>query len=94
MGIASLVLGIISILFALFGFGVNWLGLIVGVVGIVLAVLARKQPEAATQKGVIVAGLVCSIVGASLALVFYIACYGTSACIYCSAASALGGFLY
>ena len=91
MGVASLVLGIISIVFAGFGFGVNWLGLIVGVVGIVLAVLARKQPEAQAQKGVVTAGLVCSIVGAALALVLYAACYGTLACAYCTTAGVLSG---
>ena len=70
MGIASLVLGIVSLVIAVFIPSIGWAGIIVGIVGIVLAILAKKKGEA----GVATAGLVCSIIGAALSLIMYIAC--------------------
>ncbi len=70
MGIASLVLGIFSILFAFTG-PAGFIGIILGVVGIVLAVLARKNNPA---DSVATGGLITSIVGCALALLFYMAC--------------------
>lgn len=70
MGIASLVLGISSILCAVCSF--VWPALVLGAVGIVLGVLARKNQEG----GMATAGFVLSIIGASLAvltLVTYLA---------------------
>ena len=70
MGIAALVLGIVAIVFAFIP-GVGIVGPIIGIVGIVLGALARKKdPEDGKAK----AGLICSIIGTALALVFYIAC--------------------
>ncbi len=68
--IASLVLGVISLLFALFGSGTNWIGLIAGIVGIVLGAMARKE----NQTSLATAGFVCSIVGSVLSIVFFVAC--------------------
>lgn len=45
MAVASLVLGIISIVFATMIPGLQMVGTITGVVGIVLGALARKVPE-------------------------------------------------
>ncbi len=66
-GIASLVLGIISIVFVFFN---QLLGVIVGIVGIVLAVMAKKKNPTGMAK----AGLVCSIVGTVLCGLVFIAC--------------------
>ena len=69
MGIASLVLGIVSIIFIFMPWLAGW-GVLLGAAGIVLAVLARKNGE----KGIATAGLVCSIVGAAICGIMYIAC--------------------
>ncbi|MGP1348829.1 MAG: hypothetical protein ACTTK0_04215 [Stomatobaculum sp.] len=69
MGIASLVLGIISILANLFGQG--QFGMIFAIIGIVLGALGRKNPS---QSGIATAGLVCSIVGLIMGLLVFIAC--------------------
>ena len=73
MGVASLVLGIIAILIGLVSAGVfGWLGAILGIIGIILGALGRKSdPEKA---GLATAGMVCSIIGTILSLLFYIAC--------------------
>lgn len=64
LGIASLVLGIITDVFIFIGpFGL--LGLVTGIVGIVLGAMGRKRlPEG--RRGMATAGLVCSIVGVSI----------------------------
>lgn len=54
--IASLILGIVSIVFICCG----GLGLIPGVIGIVLAIKARRDPYCT---GMSVAGMVCSLIG-------------------------------
>ena len=41
------------------------------IVGIVLGVYGKKDPE---KKGMATAGLVCSIIGTILCLIFYVAC--------------------
>ncbi len=70
MAIASLVLGIVSIVAAVFGFGLP-IGAICGVVGIILGVLGKKVPERASLAK---AGLVCSIIGLILSVLFVVAC--------------------
>lgn len=71
MGVASLVLGIIAIVCSIFLGGFNFVGSIVGVVGIILGALGRKDPE---KKGIATAGLVCSIIGFILGIILTIAC--------------------
>ena len=84
MGIAGLVLGIISVVIGGFIPSVGWLGLIVGIVGIILAAIACKKEK----KGINTAGLVLSIIGTALCLVFWIACalcaatVGTASLLY------------
>ena len=56
--IASLVLGILSLICALFGWS-SIAGLIFGIIGVALGAKARKE----AQTGVATAGFVCSIVG-------------------------------
>lgn len=87
MGIASLILGLFSLIIAVFFSAWGWLAIILGVVGIILAALAKKKG----QGGIATAGLVLSIIGAALGLIFYLACV---ACIAAagSAVDALGQY--
>ncbi len=71
MGVASLVLGIIALVFGLFIPGLQWVGAIVGLIGIILGAMGRKNPE---KKGIATAGMVCSIIGFVLCVIFYLAC--------------------
>lgn len=66
LSIASLVLGIISVIFS---FLFVWVGLVSGIIGIVLAIKGRKE----SKNGMAIAGLVLSIIGTCLSGVF-IAC--------------------
>ena len=70
MGIAALILGVLSVLFSFFSaFGLTWCAIVTGAVGTVMGVLARKTgPDAMGT-----AGLVLSVVGASLGVVFLVA---------------------
>ncbi len=70
MAVASLVLGILSILF-LFTGPFSFIGLILGIVGIVMGVLARKEDPGNTLS---TGGLVTSIIGCALSLLLNIAC--------------------
>lgn len=70
MGVASLVLGIISVVLAVLFSGFGWLAAILGLIGIVLGTSARKKG----QGGVATAGLVLSIIGLILGLLMYVAC--------------------
>lgn len=46
MGVAALVLGIVSIVLGVFSAGaLGWVGGIVGIVGIILGALGRKTPK-------------------------------------------------
>ena len=65
--IAALVLGIVSIVFSFF---LQWLGLILGIVGIILAVIAKKK----NPTGMATAGLVLSIIGTVFCALLFIAC--------------------
>lgn len=73
LAIASLVLGIVSIVFSFIGLSIP-LGLIVGIVGIILGVMARKKNPC----GMATAGLVLSIIGTILCALMFIAC---AACV-------------
>ncbi len=81
MGVASLILGIISVVIALFISGFGWIAALLGIVGIILGAMARKNGK----DGVATAGLVLSIIGVVLGLLLYIACV---ACIGGLAAAA------
>jgi len=75
MGVASLVLGIISLVLALFVSGFGWVASILALIGVILGALGRKKLKAAGEKtGVATAGLVLSIIGLVLGVVMYIAC--------------------
>lgn len=83
MAVASLVLGIVSVVFSFFG---SWalLGLVTGIVGIVLAVKGRKITA---KRGMATAGLVLSIVGTSLSGLMFIC----AACVIGTAGSIIDG---
>ncbi len=73
MAVASLVLGIISLLISL-GFGaagMGWIGSICGVLAIILGAIAKKNPE---QKGIATGGLVCGIIALFWGIIATIAC--------------------
>ena len=68
--VASLVLGIISLV--LLWFGVTALiAIVTSIIGIVLGVSAKKTLPP-NQRGMATAGLICSIVGLVLAVIFSI----------------------
>lgn len=72
MGVASLVLGIIALVWSIFGG--TFLSALVGIIGIILGAVAKKQ----APSGAATAGLVLSIIATILSLIFWIAC---GACI-------------
>ena len=77
IAIASLVLGIVSIVCVFFGYGVI-LGLVFGIIGTILGAKARKE----SQTGLATAGFVCSLVGIILCVLGFvcaIACIGSLA---------------
>lgn len=71
MGVASLVLGIVSVVWSCFGG--TWLSAIVGIIGIALGAVGKKNGASCAT-----AGLVLSIIGTVLGLLLYIAC---AACV-------------
>ena len=82
MGIAGLVLGILS---AIGGWipGLNYVAWVIGIVGIVLSVLARKKAVNENRPtNMATAGLVLSIVGTALSLI------GLCVCTVCVSAAA------
>ena len=68
MGVASLVLGIISLLISIGAgaAGMGWIGSICGIIAIILGAIARKKPE---QKGTATGGLVCGIISLSWGII-------------------------
>ncbi len=83
MAVAALVLGIVSLIIGVFFSSIGWLGALVAIVGIILGATARKKQD--DQYKLATAGMVCSIVGIVINLIFYIACV---ACIGAIAAAA------
>ena len=72
--VASLVLGILSLVCAFFGYGAV-LGLLFGIIGTVLGAKARKV----SQTGIATGGFVCSLIGlifSAVGLVCAVACVG------------------
>lgn len=69
MAIASLVLGIASVIVAFFVHGFNWLAILIGLVGIICSVKGRQD---ASQRTVATIGMILSIIGMVAGLIVYI----------------------
>ena len=78
MAVASLVLGILAFI----PIPIPFFGTISAIVGLVLGSLGKKNAAAAGQPtGMATAGIVLSIIGLVLSLVWLIACFGCAACV-------------
>lgn len=71
MAVASLVLGIIALVIAVFFGAFGWVGSLLGILGIIFGALGRKDAQ---RKGLATAGLTLSIIAVVLGLLLYIAC--------------------
>ncbi|WP_346888759.1 hypothetical protein [Clostridium sp. UBA1056] len=80
MSVASLVLGICSIVFTVISWGcLWWLSLVLGVVGIVLGFIdMKKKKEAGVALGMAKGGFICSIIGICMAIIFLIFIIGVA----------------
>lgn len=83
LAIASLVLGIVSVALWFFGY-TSLVSVILGIIGIVLAVMSKKQ---GFMEGIRTAGLVLSIIGVVGGAIFFVSC------VACAACAAAGGAL-
>lgn len=73
LAVGSLILGIFSIVMGCFGWTFVWgtlIGVVTGIVGIVLGVMAKKREPSGMATG----GLVTSIIGLVLCGILFIAC--------------------
>lgn len=90
MATASLVIGIISLVLCTcfaWTIGGAWLGVVLAIVGVVLACVAKK---AEPSNGMATAGLVLSIIAVAFGLIVAVACtacYGCQLCAVCRTAS-------
>ncbi len=81
MGVVSLIFGIISVIMCWIPVA-NWIGVLLAVLGIVFGAIGMsKAKKTNSGKGVAVAGLVLSIIGAVLGGIFWIACAGATAAL-------------
>jgi hypothetical protein len=93
MGIAGLVLGILS---AIGGWipGINYFAWLFGIIGIVLSAIGMSKAKKANEpSGICVAGLVLSIIGLVISLaglLCTVACVGAAAGLGSSLGSSLG----
>ena len=72
-GIASLILGVLSALIGFFSpYLLNAVGAVLGLIGIILGAVGMKKNPA--NKGIAIAGLVCSIIGFVICLMYMVAC--------------------
>lgn len=81
--IASLVLGIVSCVCVFFGYGAL-LGIVLGVVGLVLGINAKKENPC----GMATAGIVLSVIAVALCAIGFISCIACAGCIGAMAAVA------
>ncbi|MFR1766151.1 MAG: DUF4190 domain-containing protein [Lachnospira sp.] len=80
MAVASLVLGICSLV-------IPGIGPILGIIGIVLGAMARKDPN--QNQNLATAGLVCSIICCALSCISLISCIACGGCNLCATMCAL-----
>ena len=86
--IASLVLGIVSVVSCFFGV-VAIVGVATGIVGLILAINAKKEDGKAT--GMTTAGLVLSIIGLAVSAIIFISCVACAGCYSAAVNSAIEG---
>lgn len=86
MGVASLVLGIISLVISIGAgaAGLGWIGSICGILAIIFGAVAKKNPE---QKGAATGGLVCGVIALTWGIIATIACVACLGAIGAAAAS-------
>lgn len=82
MSLAGLICGIASIVFA---FLVWWLGVVLGILGIIFSAIGRSS-SAQGSRGMATAGLICGIIGVALVPFILI-------CSVCVAGTAMAGML-
>ena len=85
--VASLVLGIIAIVLAWFGY-LGIVSIVLSIIGIVLSVSAKKDMDAAgvyTSKGMATAGFVLSLIALILSAIVFVSC---TLCVSCALAGA------
>lgn len=82
--IASLVLGILSCVCVFFGYGAL-LGIVLGIVGLVLGINAKKE----TASGMATAGIVLCIIAVAVCALAFISCV---ACVGCLSTAALSSY--
>ncbi|PBC74518.1 hypothetical protein [Fibrobacter intestinalis] len=96
MAVASLVLSILALILA-FSLVYGWLGLILGILAIIFAVLGKKSLENQNKStGVATAGLVMGIIATAICGItwgYCVICAATTAGTAGAAASALGSIL-
>ena len=73
MGVAALVLGIISLFISIGAgpAGLGWIGSICGILAIIFGAIGKKNPE---QKGLATSGLVCGVISLFWGIIATIAC--------------------
>lgn len=74
--IASLVLGIVACVCVFFGYGAI-LGIVLGVIGLVLGINAKKE----NPSGMATAGIVLSVIAVAICAIGFIACVACVGCI-------------
>lgn len=79
--IASLVLGILACVCVFFGYGAL-LGIVLGIVGLILGISAKKE----NPSGMATAGIVLSIISIAFCAIVFVACV---ACVGCFTAGLL-----
>ena len=71
MGVISLILGIIALLGSIFLVGAQWVGAMIGLVGMLCGALGRMNSK---SRDIATAGLICSILAFVFGIVFYVSC--------------------
>jgi hypothetical protein len=84
---ASLVLGIVSLVVAWFGWGAI-VAIVLAIIGIILGVGARKELTPEQGRGLATAGMICSIIALALSAIVFISC------VICASALTSYGWYY
>jgi len=80
--IASLVLGILAVICVVFGQGGAAVGIILGIVGLILGINAKKESD--QNAGMATAGIVLSIIAIAICVLALVACLACMGCLLAS----------